>query len=294
MTLETKGLDEILSGVEPVQEQETVAETPAPETTEPQQTEGQPRGADGKFAPKATEPDTSAQQTVEGTEQPHERGGVVPQQALHAAREKARTEQDRADRLEQQLAEIRGQVSVLAQQRQPAPAPVEPPKPIEFWDNPQEWGQSLLTPIQEQLFETRLMVSETAAITKFGEPALTAAKAALEDAVKAGQVDGKAVQAQLRQSRDPVGDIVRWHQSSPAVQEQTMREKLRAELMAELGIDPGAKPAPTPEAATPTSSAVMPSNLAGRPNVGTRSGPAWSGPAPLNDIFDRTRPKKAG
>ena len=34
---------------------------------------------------------------------------------------------------------------------------------------------------------------------------------------------------------------------------------------------------------------VAPSNLAGARNVGTRSGPAWSGPASLNDIFDRGR-----
>lgn len=292
MTLETKGLDEILSGTEPVQERETVAETSAPEPTEPQQTEGQPRGADGKFAPKATEPDTTAQQTVEGTEtQPHERGGVVPQQALHAAREKARTETDRAEALSRELAELRGQVSVLTQQRQPTPTPVEPPKPVEFWDNPQEWGASLLTPLQQELQETRFMVSETRALTDFGKDAVMAARTALEDAVKAGQIDGKQAQATLRQSRDPVGDIVRWHQQSPAVQEQTLREKLRAEVLAEYGIEPGATPATTPAAATPALSAVMPSNLAGRPNVGTRSGPAWSGPAPLGDIFDRSTRK---
>jgi hypothetical protein len=34
---------------------------------------------------------------------------------------------------------------------------------------------------------------------------------------------------------------------------------------------------------------VFPSNLAGARNVGRRTGPAWSGPTPLADIFDRTR-----
>lgn len=288
-----KELDEILSGAEPVQERETVAETTVTETpTEPQQTEGQPRGPDGKFAPKATETDTTAQQTVEGTEQaPHERGGTVPQQALHAAREKARTETDRADTLARELAELRGQVSVLTQQRQQPAQPQEPPKPIELWDDPNKWGENLLSPVLDQLIETRFLASETRAIAKFGDDTVTAAQQALESAVKAGELNGQAVGAQLRQSRDPIGDIVRWHQKQPAVQEQSLRDKLRAEFMAEYGIQPGTTPAPAPApAATPS---VMPSNLVGARNVGTRSGPAWTGPAPLNDIFDRSRPKKS-
>ncbi len=280
-----KDLDEILSGSEPVQERETVAETTVTEPTTEQQIEGQPRGPDGKFAPKAAEPDVTAQTVVEGTETHQERPGVVPQQALHAAREKARSETDRAERLEREIAELRGFVQAQAQQRPQAPA-AEPPKPVEFWDDPAKWGESLLTPVQEQLLETRLMVSETRALAKFGEEAITAAQAALEEAVKSGQIDGQGVKTQLRQSRDPIGDIVRWHQNSPAVREQSIREKLRAEIMAELGVEQGTTAPQTPAAAAPS---VMPSNLAGKPNVGTRSGPAWSGPKPLNDIFDRTR-----
>jgi len=282
-----KDLDEILSGTEPAREQETVAETTVTETPTEQQIEGQPRAADGKFAPKATEPDTTAQETVEGTHTQPERGpSVVPQQALHAARERARSETDRAERLEREIAELRGFVQAQTQQRQPAPV-AEPPKPVEFWDDPAKWGESLLTPVQEQLLETRLMVSETRALAKFGEEAITTAQDALEQAVKSGQLNGQAVKTQLRQSKDPIGDIVRWHQNSPAVREAALREQIRAELMAEQGLQPG-NPAPANPAAAPS---VMPSNLAGARNVGTRSGPAWSGPKPLNDIFDRSRSK---
>jgi hypothetical protein len=32
---------------------------------------------------------------------------------------------------------------------------------------------------------------------------------------------------------------------------------------------------------------VMPSNIAGARNVGSRTGPAWSGPPSLQDIFAR-------
>ena len=47
----------------------------------------------------------------------------------------------------------------------------------------------------------------------------------------------------------------------------------------------------SPQAAQPQRPApVFPSNLAGARNVGSRSGPAWSGPPSLDDIFDRSQP----
>lgn len=46
----------------------------------------------------------------------------------------------------------------------------------------------------------------------------------------------------------------------------------------------------SPEAAQPQRPApVFPSNFAGARNVAPRSGPAWSGPKPLRDIFNRAR-----
>lgn len=91
----------------------------------------------------------------------------------------------------------------------------------------------------------------------------------------------------IMQSRHPYGTLVEWHKKREAAQEigddpAAYRERLKAELLAEMQSAPAAS-APTP---------VMPSNLAGARNVGSRSGPAWSGPQPLNDIFDRTRQQK--
>ncbi|WP_457797626.1 hypothetical protein [Methylocystis sp. S23] len=57
------------------------------------------------------------------------------------------------------------------------------------------------------------------------------------------------------------------------------REKLKAELLAELQNE-GQK---TQQAQKP----AMPSNFATGRNVGSRSGPAWSGPPSFEDIFDR-------
>jgi hypothetical protein len=39
----------------------------------------------------------------------------------------------------------------------------------------------------------------------------------------------------------------------------------------------------------PRGGGTMPSNFTGARNMGSRRGPAWSGPTPLNDIFDRDR-----
>jgi hypothetical protein len=283
----TRELGEILSGDEPAQAAEPIVETPATEpTTEP--TVEQPRGPDGKFAPKATEPEAPA--AVEPQAEPAPKTGTVPQQALHAAREKERQERDRADDLARQLAELNGKVSILTQQREAATPPPEPPKPVDFWDDPNKFVEQALTPVQQALAETRFELSQTRALAKYGEEAIETASVALKEAIERGEENGAEWAQKLRSSRDPVGDVVRRHQNSPAVRDAELREKIRAELLAELGTQqPIAEP--TPAASIPE---VMPSNLAGARNVGNRSGPAYAGPAPLNDIFDRSRPKKAG
>ena len=88
----------------------------------------------------------------------------------------------------------------------------------------------------------------------------------------------------IMQARHPYGALVDWHKKRQVASEigndpAAYREKLKAELLAEMQAQ---QPEPV-QSATP----VMPSNLAGARNVGSRSGPAWSGPQPLTDIFDR-------
>jgi hypothetical protein len=282
----TRELGEILSGQPAQEEAPSTVETPtAPEpSTEP--TESQPRGPDGKFASKATEPAEPAAAPAEPAPTADKPKGVVPQPALHAAREKARTVEAERDDLARQLAELKGQVSVLTQQRQPAPAPVEPPKPVDFWEDPNKFVEQALTPYQQELLATRVELSQTRAIASFGADAVTAAETAMQEAIQRGELNGEQVAAQLKASRDPVGDVVRWHQNSPAVKEAALRQQIEAEMLAKYGQQPAPEPAPAAPAAAPS---VMPSDLAGARNVGTRSGPAWGGPAPLKDIFDRTR-----
>lgn len=290
----TRELDEILSGKEP--EQEQVSTEPKTEQPEPEKQETQPRADDGKFASKEKSEPEKTEAVTEPTAQPEkvEKSGQVPQQALHAAREKEREERARAERLERELAEVRGQVSVLAQQRQPEKPKEEPkPKP-DFWNAPDEYVasnlQEALTPVQQQLAETTFYYSQRLALSEHGQEKIAAAQDALKAAIERKELDGATVAAQLRQSRDPVGDVVRWHLDSPASKEESLRAQIRAELEAELkGEQP---PAADPEPAAQPNPTVMPSNLAGARNVGNRAGPEWSGPQPLSDIFERTR--KAG
>lgn len=287
----TRDLDEILSGAEPAQETSTaepIAQVEAP--SEPQD-QGQPRAADGKFASKASDAiEQQAQATVEGTAPQAERQhGMVPQPALHAARETAKTERDRADRLERQLAELTGKVSVLTTMRDQPQPQAEQPKPKDFWEDPDNYVQTAVAPIQQQMERQRLDFSKALAMRDHGEETLKSAFDAFGEAVRSdpsAQHEYKRIMA----SAHPYDELVSWHKRTSALSEigadpNAYRERVKAELMAELGLAAGTPPATA--AASP--SPVMPSNLAGARNVGTRSGPAWSGPKPLNDIFDRSR-----
>jgi hypothetical protein len=281
----SKGLDEILSGEQP----EQVVEQPSAEpVAEPSTPEPQPRAPDGKFASKEpSEPEPApSEATAEKEQQPHRAPpGVIEE------RNKRKSAEERAADLERQLAELSGKLQgFMAQPRtQPAPQPApEPPKPVDFWEDPNKFIEQALAPLQAERMQERFEQSVERNISKHGEEAVEAAETALRAAIEAGQLNGETVKAQLGQSRDPIGDIVRWHQNQPASIEARLRAEIEAKVRAEIGQ------APAPQMEQPSIPQNMPSNLVGQRNVGTRSGPAWSGPASINDIFDRSRAKKAG
>jgi len=253
MADDDESLDEILSTpIKPVAEVEAEVE----QSSEPV------RDEHGRFAPKPgdEEPEVTEEQpevTPEAETEEHN----APVAAVIAERRKAQAERERADKLATDLAELRGQISVLTQQRTAPPQPpAEPVKPPDFWDDPSKYVEHALTPFQQQIAQMTYRASRAEALAEHGKEKVTAAQEALEQAAKSGQIDGKAVSEALRKSSDPVGDIVRWHQSSPAVQTATLRETLRAELMAELGIDPN-KPAQPSTPSTQKPLVKMPPSL---------------------------------
>lgn len=257
MADDEESLDDILSPSKPV---DTHATTPEIESTEaePEQQEGQNRDEKGRFASKDGEAAPEVEERPEGEPETAEHEGEPdkkPPPGVIEERRKRQAAEEERDTMSRQLAELRGQVSVLMQRgNRPAPQPQpEPEKVPDFWEAPDKFVAHQLNPVQQQLAEMTFRTSRAEAIAEFGRDAVTAAQDAIKQAIESGQLNGQAISAQLQKSRDPVGDVVRWHQNSPTVREASIREKVEAEILAKYGIDPNkpATPSPPPSARTP-------------------------------------------
>lgn len=203
-------LDDILAD-NGSQEQEQTQETATTETAVN-------RDEHGRFAPKAGEPEVTAEQHVEGAEEP---AGNIPPAALAASRQKAREKEQEADQLRTQLAELRGQVDVLTRQtRQPQVAPkVEEPKPTpEIWEDPNGFVQAALTPVQQAMQQQAERFSMRLAVKEHGKETVQAAYAALGQAIQAGDPSARAEYQRIKASDDPYEDIVQWHKRSQTLQ----------------------------------------------------------------------------
>lgn len=281
MTKQT--LDEIMSGrSEPVSE---TVETGAADTAQTEtHDEGQGRDASGRFATKQgdqTQTTEAAQVDDTGDEPPR---GQVPHQALHAEKERRRKETERADGLERQMAEMRAQMDVLIRQGQAplqAPKPVEPPKKVEFWEDPNAFVQQALTPIQEQNAALREQVSQANAIAEYGKDTVTAAFQAMGEAL-GSDPRVQADYQRIMQAPHPYGELINWHRNRTVLSEvgadpAAYKERLRQEIMAEMQ----ASHQQQPQTAT---APRLPGNFAAARSEGPRSGAAYTGPKPLSEI----------
>jgi len=79
--------------------------------------------------------------------------------------------------------------------------------------------------------------------------------------------------------------VVQWHKQREILKDPDgYRSKIEAELRAKIEAEMRGQQAAPANRPNPT---VMPSNLSTVRNVGSRAGPAWAGPTPLQDIFKR-------
>lgn len=255
------------------------AETPAPvETvteTQPVTDNGISRDDRGRFAPKAGEPapeptgekTLAAPPPVAAPSQPPE--GYVPLAALVDQRLEARQAKQRLQELERQLNEAR--------------APKQ--EPVDFYADPdaafnQRINQAL-SPYQQQLQETRTALLEERLYRIAGSDKAPKIEEELGKAMESGDPEVQMLAHNLQtQGLRGVQALVDWYERrtyDPAAKEA----ELEAKILAKYGITPGVEQKPS---APPP---LMPSNLAGARNVGTRAGPAWAGPTPLADIFKR-------
>lgn len=241
-------------------------------------------------------------QATEATQENREQTGqegdggqkMVPHEALHAEKQKVKRYTEQVASFEKTMAEQAAAVRRLEQQLLASVLPKkEEPKPApDFWENPDEFLKGAIAPLEQKLSEQAEKLSMRLAVKEHGREVVQTAYAALGAAMQAGDPNARVEYQRIKASDDPYGDMVEWHKHSQAQAEigsdpVAYREKLKAEILAELQAGNGQQQQAPAAAAT-----VMPTDLAGTRNVGSRSGPAWSGPQSINDIFDRARKPK--
>lgn len=215
--------------------------------------------------------------------------GMVPAAALRDVRQKAAkryTEQIAEFRREQE--QMRGLISQLVSrlpQNQPQQQTEEVDRFSQLVADPDAYLGQQLTPIMAEIARTREVYSRRDAERAHGADKVQEAYQALDQAIRAGKLNGNAVRAQLQRSVDPYGEIMEWHRnyqivSDPDTYRAKMEQEIEARLLEKYGLGQG-QPAQKAQA--------MPSNFATARNVGARSGPAWGGPEPIKDIFERAR-----
>lgn len=256
-------LDSILSGgggatpnPEPVHQETT------PEPAAPAEPEGEPSG------------EPSGQKTV-------------PLAALQEERSKSKRYTEALSDVERKLSEqnqawerrFNQMLEAVKPQQQPQPAP-------DFFADPDAAMNHRLEPLQQRFEKTisglALRASRAEALAEYGKEAVADLERAIGEAIAANDPEVFKLRQDMLASDHPVGVAMEWHNRRRVLSEvgtdpAAYREKLKAEILAEL------QQTQQPATAAP----VMPSNLAGARNVGVRSGPAWSGPKPLADIFKR-------
>ncbi len=247
------GIDELLNDDEPENEAQ-------PETI------GQPRDEHGRFIPTGEpEPETVEDAPVIEPESvpptPEVERDHVPVAALKSEREKRQW-------AEQRLAEMQARY-----------AQVEEAPPSVFEDEA-AWQQSLEASVSNQIYQERLFFSEKLATKEFGPELVNEAK---QWGFERCSADA-AFNQKVRASRDPIGDVVADFQKErtyaemqkygatdmaalEAKIEAKVEERLREKLKGELGIR------------------TAPTTLAAERSVGSRNGPAWTGPAALDDLL---------
>lgn len=262
---------------EPLPETEAVAEEPVVEAETEQETAARERDERGRFkAKEETGVETAAEPEVQ-TEPvpPTEQANRLPPAEYAALKDERRKRQELEDRL-RQYDEYFTQLQTQ-QQRQPQQIP-------DMFEDPDGFKAHLAEQIRAELMQeltptlnqhrtlTRAEMSEIAARQKFEDYDAT-----VED-FKEAMASNPFLLTQLQQAQDPAlfaynaGKQYRQAKAyggeAPPSREQIEAE-IREQIKAELSL--------------PQSRA--PSTFAGDRSVGSRSGPAWTGPSSMGDLL---------
>lgn len=237
----------------------------------------------------------SPQQDTEAQGAEGEGGGqrMVPQQALHAEKQKVKRYTEQVSDFQRQLSETNAawerRMAQLVEAVKPKQEAAPPP---DFFENPsaatRHEVQQFATPQFEQINQQLLAIARDNAETRFTPETVNEAEQAFISAYQSQKLDPADYQ-KVVSSPNRYAAAVQWFKrqqaqaeigDDPAAYKAKLEAEIREKVLAEVN---GGQPAQQRQA-------VMPSNLAGARNVGARSGPAWSGPSTIDDIFNRARP----
>lgn len=245
-------LDDLLSGNEPEIEQQ-------PETI------GQPRDESGRFAPKEQGEEQQEEPVAKDVPPASE---PEPSHIPMAALKDERTKRQQIEAERQQLAERLQQYETYFQQLQAQTGQEEEQDPIELIA---QQVMSRLQPQNEmQMLTVKVELAEQLARQKWAD--YDEKVEHFKEAVKANPF----LLQELRNSTNPAeyaynaaNRILEAKSYGSAPSREQIEAEIREKIMAEIGVN-------RPQA---------PTSLATERSVGSRSGPAWSGPATLDDLL---------
>ena len=227
----------------------------------------------GRFAPKAAAPDTGP---------PPENKQDVPQTVPVAA---VLEERKKRQAVEARLKELEARIAAPPPPAAPT-ASASPEVPLEdlMFQDPQRFIQAVRAPIEEQLVQTRIALSEQAARREADyDQAIDALNRHVEQSPPEVR---NHVAATLRQHPDPA----RWavEQGRAILAQQNWGQVIQQYGSPDAFL--AAQRAAAPPVASHPSPPAPPASLASARSAGPRSGGApWSGPTPLSQILGPRR-----
>lgn len=276
---EPKPLGEILRDPAPVEQTER-AGRPEPEAPQAAPVETgdkpapapveRPRDDAGRFAPKAQE-----QAAGPPPEPKQDAPQTVPIAAVLEERKKRQA-------LEARLRELEARVSAPPAPQQPA-QPDVPLSDLMFQD-PDRFIQAVRAPIEEQLVQTRIAMSEQVARR---EPDYAEAEDALARYVQANPQVAAHVRDTLRSHPAPA--MWALEQGRQLLAQQKWGQVIQQYGSPEAFIAAQRAAAAPPHVAPSPAPAAPPASLASVRSAGPRTAPTWIGPTPLSNILGTRR-----
>jgi hypothetical protein len=212
---------------------------------------------------------------------------MVPQQALHASREKVKRYTEQVAAFEKQMAESNAAWERRFTQMVEAVKPPQPQQqaPDQFEDF-NGAARHAVAPQMQELSKMLMANARLTAETRFTEEKVNAAEQAFMQAVQTQALD-QADYQRVVNAPNRFAAAVQWHQrqeaqkeigTDPAAYKAKVEAEIREKVLAEL--QQGGQPQATQQRAP----GAMPSNLAAARNVGSRSVQPFA-PRDINDIF---------